>query len=192
MKNVAKTKKLDFKPVFRFIFFLFLFMLSKSLKFIVKQQFITKFSTVFLKNTFYKFIFNFDTTNKKILKKTDKQTNKHERQKDIQTKKALILLTQISTSDGNVFVSERSLYGLGQLARHRNGVHAAHMRVKMLPAGHPAVSRVHHRDETVEIGARALEHLVAVAFEAQYSVAVVAAFFVELIERLKFNQQKIS
>lgn len=64
-----------------------------------------------------------------------------------------------------------------QLASHRgreeagdgDGVDALDAPGHLLPLGHPAVHRVDQRNHAVEIGAGAVEHLVAVVFQLQIS-----------------------
>jgi hypothetical protein len=97
----------------------------------------------------------------------------------------LVFLTNISGSvveTGRIV--ELTFDLIGQLSGHGYSVHSSHVRVESLPLGHPAVVRVHQCDHAVKVGARAVMHFVPVAFEAQQIVAVIASFFVKLVQCL--------
>lgn len=97
----------------------------------------------------------------------------------------------VATSGLDIFFAQRSLDLLGKFARDWDGVHAADEIFDALPARHPTVPRVHHGDHAVEIGARALEHSVPVALEVKKSLAVIASFLVELVQRLVESTHKL-
>jgi len=97
----------------------------------------------------------------------------------------LILLTQISTSNLNVFIAKTSLNGLGQFARHRHSIHASHMIVNPLPSCYPTIAWIHESDQAIKIRACTFEDFVTVAFETQKFVAIFAAFIVKLIKSLE-------
>ena len=59
-----------------------------------------------------------------------------------------------------------------------------------LPFGDPTVTRIHHGDHTVKVGACAIKNLVSVISQMQKVFTIVAALLVELVKRLEKERDR--